>query len=189
MLRRSGVVAHPLRRPIDRVEACVTLVLVVVFAVFAPLATAAVWEWAFRAGVHAEQSQKAERHHLLAKIFKENGLEGGRLVAVAQWQGPEGMPRTVRVPVHGGHRPGSSVWLWIDRSGREVAPPHTRGQTWDQALSYCLITMAGIGFTLWEVRRAVRLRLDRRRSQRWERLWAEIEPLWSARHRPPPPWP
>ncbi|MEU9018607.1 hypothetical protein [Actinomadura sp. NPDC048394] len=188
-LRRSGVVAHPLRRPVDRVEGWVTLILVVVFAVFTPLAAAAVGGCAFRAGVRAEQSQEADRRHVMAKIVKEGGRESRRLVAVARWRGSDGMWRMAKVPVNGGHRPGSSVRLWIDQSGREVAPPRTRAQTWNQALSYCLITMAGIGFLLLEVRRAVRLRLDRRRSERWERLWAEIEPPWSTRHRPPPPWP
>ncbi len=180
VLRRSGLVAHPLRRPVDSAEAALMVVLVVVFVVVGAAAAAAVGTAVFRAGAHAEKAQAAERQHLTA-IVEDPRRHGGRLVATARWTGPDGSQRAVQVAVTGPGRPGAPVRVWIDQNGRVVGPPRSRAQTLNQTGACCVVTLAGIAFALWEIRRAGRRRLDQHRSARWASMWAGVEPHWSGR--------
>lgn len=149
------------------------VVLVVVFVVVFVVvgAEAAAGTAVFRAGAHAEKAQAAERQHLTA-IVEDPRRYGGRL------GGDRILDRSGRFTAG---RPGAPVRVWIDQSGRVVGPPRSCAQTLNQTGACCVVTLAGIAFALWEIRRAGRRRLDQHRSARWASMWAGVEPHWSGR--------
>jgi hypothetical protein len=173
---------NPLRRPVDRFEGLVLVVLTAVFCV--AVAVAAI------VGVHTYQSQQAAAHLRPAvAVLVQPGPPAGSLPRVGQaqarWLAPGGGERsgvltTVTVPAISGAAAGTRVAVWLGPSGQPAAPP--AGQA---VMSiYALITGGAVtgvaGVALLIAYALVRYVLDRRRLASWETAWARIAPSWTA---------
>jgi hypothetical protein len=174
---------NPLRRPIDRFEGLVLVVLTAVFV--ATVAVAAI------IGLHTYQSQQATAGLRPAvAVLVQPGPPADSLPRVGQvqarWPAPGGGERsgvltTVTVPAISGAAAGTRVAVWLSPSGQPAAPP--AGQA--VIVIYALITAGAVtgvaGVTLLIVYALVRFVLDRRRLARWETAWARIGPSWTAK--------
>jgi hypothetical protein len=172
---------NPLRRPIDRFEGLVLVLLTAIFGVAVAVA-------AF-VGTHTYQSQQAAEHLQPAvAVLVQPGPSAGSLPRVGQaqarWEsrGGErsGVLTTVTVPAISGAAAGTRVAVWLGPSGQPAAPPP--GQA--VMIIYALITAGAVtgvaGVALLIVYALVRYLLDRRRLARWETAWASIGPSWTA---------
>jgi hypothetical protein len=172
---------NPLRRPVDRFEGLVLVVLTAVFCV--AVAVAAI------VGMHSYQSQQAAAHlRPTVAVLVQPGPPAGSLPRVGQaearWESSggeqSGVLTTVTVPAISGAAAGTRVAVWLGPSGQPAAPPAGPAVM----IIYALITggaVAGVaGVALLIVYALVRYVLDRRRLARWETAWARIGPSWTA---------
>jgi hypothetical protein len=173
---------NALRRPVDRVEGAVLVVLSAVLIV--AVAVAAVL------GTHAYQSERAASaslHPAVAVLIQAGPSYSltriGR--AEARWRDQEGGKRsgvltTVSAPIVGAAA-GARIPVWLDRSGQPVAPPASRVAMIFNALAKGAAAAGGAGVTLLICYVLCRLVLDRRRLAAWESAWSLTGPRWTTR--------
>lgn len=178
-LARLFIGPNKLRRPSDRIEGAIVIMLSAVF-----LAAVAAAPWL---GVRLYQSQRADTAGLLPAVavltqagpgddyFLTNGA------AAALWRAPDGQRRsgfltTTTAPGIWGASAGARVQVWLTRSGQPQAPP---SGPWEVGFASA---MAGIGVAFcggimllicyW----LCRLALDRRRLAAWASEWSVAGP-------------
>jgi hypothetical protein len=176
---------NTLRRPVDRIEGTVLVALTVAFLV--ALAVASVL------GVHAYQSQRAASAGLrqvvavlsqAGPMFYDGFTQRGQ--AEARWRDPGGSERsgvltTSTAPGIVGAVAGARIPVWLDRSGRPVAPPGGQVAMIVSALAPSTAVAGAAGMTLLVCYGLCRLVLDRRRLAAWESAWSLTGPRWTTR--------
>ena len=184
-LRRLGRLLlgrNELRRPADRLEAAVIAVLT---AAFLTAAVTAAW----LAG-HLYQSQHAAAAGLrpVAAVLSQPGPMAATpaAAATARWRLPGGTQRsgtltTATAPAIYYAPAGTSVPVWLDRSGEPEAPPPSSIDIILTALIVGLATLLSAALVLTLCYRVCRMVLDLHRLRRWESAWAAIGPRWSSR--------
>ncbi|MGW7426015.1 Rv1733c family protein [Streptomyces sp. NPDC054813] len=76
---------------------------------------------------------------------------------------------------HPGAKAGTPVAVWTDRQGRLRSRPLTPDETAFQAAWTCtLVALATAGAVLGGAQ-LVRVRLERRRLERWDEEWARVD--------------
>jgi len=179
---------NELRRPCDRIEG--TLLLAVSAAFLTVLALAALL-----AG-HIYNSQRAAAACLrpTVAILSEPGPVAAnafnptaQVQAQATWRLADGAKRSglltaSTAPAIDDARAGSTVPVWLNRSGDPQPPPPAQDEIVANALTAGTVLSTGAGallaFCCWLARRA----LDRHRLARWERAWAATGPRWTSRY-------
>jgi hypothetical protein len=106
LARWLGIDRNPLRRGIDRVEAALRLVMILLAVVAVPAAAVAAGRWADHYGLHKAQAQRAANHQVTAVLLEDapGSPTRTRTFRPPGWR-PAGSPR--------GSRPGparSSPW-------------------------------------------------------------------------------
>jgi hypothetical protein len=175
---------NALRRPVDRIEGAVLVVLSA--ALLVAVAGAAVL------GTHTYQSQRAASvslHPAVAVLIQDGPFYGsvariGR--AEARWRDQGGGNRsglltTVSAPGIVGAGAGARIPVWLDRSGQPVAPPGSRVAMVLNALAKGAAAAGGAGLALLICYALCRLALDRRRLAAWESAWSLTGPRWTTR--------
>ena len=186
--RAAGFGRSALRRDIDRVENLVLLLAVVIFLVAVPLALLVGLD--VRESGTARVATQPVEHQTVAVLLRDapttpNSLHTGRdvVLALGSWTTPSGSDRTGLVDAFSGQRTGSTVTIWIDDAGNQVAPPTTTAEVDLGALltvvTLLVCVLIGIGGGLW----LVRVRLNRRRMTGWDADWRATEPGWTKRGR------
>lgn len=178
----------PLARRSDRAEAGLLGVLAVLVLAALPLG-AVVGGRVVATEDRIAAYQQATRHPATAVLLADapadaalagDGLGAPRIPVPARWSTPAG-DRVGTVPAEPGKRAGSTVPIWVDRSGRRVARPASRLDATVNAvttgLGVPILTLLAAGAALTAVRRL----LDRARIGAWEREWARIGPRWTQR--------
>ena len=180
---------NALRRPVDRIEGVVLVVLSAAF--LAAVAFACI------VGAHTYQSQRAATVGLrpAAAVLLEDGPAADALPRVGQaragqaearWLVPgagqqSGVLTTATAPDIAGAAAGARISVWLNRSGQPAAPP--AGQA--VMVLYALVAgamVAGLaGLALLLVYALCRLVLDRRRLAAWESAWDRTGPSWTTR--------
>jgi hypothetical protein len=189
LARRLGLAANPLRRGTDRAEAWIRIGLVVVFLLAAPLAVWGTGHWAESAVPTASQAQRAGEQHVPATLLRNvpggNGYPSIAAVSFgwvkARWQLPGGAEHTGYVEAPAGSRAGSTVQVWLDRSGKPVAPPLLRSQVQGWVFMMAVLAPVLLGLLLMIVMGVTGRILERRRLANWERAWSTVEPQWTRR--------
>lgn len=98
--------------------------------------------------------------------------------ASVRWTTPDGAERTGVAEVSESTRAGDTVHVWTDADGRQsVAPAGARMSLFHAGIGAAL-TSGTLAAIVCLVQAGVRARIDRRRSEAWERAWAEVEPRW-----------
>ena len=173
---------NALRRPVDRVEGAVLVVLSA--ALIVAVAVAAVL------GTHAYQSERAASaslHPAVAVLIQAGPFYSLTRIgqAEARWRDQEGGKRsgvltTVSAPIVGAAA-GARIPVWLDRSGQPVAPPVSRVAMVFNALAKGAAAAGGAGVALLICYVLCRLALDRRRLAAWESAWSLTGPRWTTR--------
>ena len=188
LARWLGIDRNPLRRGIDRVEAALRLVMILLAVVAVPAAAVAAGRWADHYGLHQAQAQRAANHQVTAVLLEDapaaglpNPYTNVRTSWVsARYQPPGQPPRTGEVLAMTGALKGSTVRTWIDPSGAVTDPPLSHriivGNVWVAVMATCLMSW----LLLLAAGVLVRRVLDRRRLRAWEAEWRASGPLWSG---------
>lgn len=187
--RRLGLDRNPLRRGTDRAEAWLRIALVLAFLIGAPLAAWGAGSWAESVAPTAAHLQLAGGHRVPATLLR--GVPGNpdqwftvRFAWVkARWAVPGGPMQTgfVRAPV--GSRKGSTVQVWLDRSGKPTEPPLPSSQIRGWVLMMAVLAPAVLALLLLAVMGILGRILDRRRLASWGHAWSAIGPQWTRRPR------
>jgi hypothetical protein len=172
---------NKLRRPCDRVEGAVIVLLLAAFV------TASVWAASFAGHVYRSEHAAAARLRQAEAVLSRPAAAGSQTIAAAAtWPLPDGAKRSgmltsLTAPAIYDAPAGTSVKVWLNHSGQPVAPPPSR---WDMiaiALLAGVVTIAGAATVLILCYFLCRGALDRYRAARWESAWAVIGPQWTSR--------
>jgi len=174
---------NPLRRPSDRVEALVIVLLAIAFLVGAPLAAIAGGSWAHAVAHRAELAQQASWTRVNAVTLTTaagqgtaNGLDAQ---ALARWTAPDGKVAKAEVPVPPGTPAGTTVQVWTTRDGQLTVAPlqdsQVQGDTLFGAIGGALAVAVAVTVT-WMV--ASRM-LDHRRMAALDAEWRSTGPRWT----------
>ena len=183
-LARLFIGPNKLRRPSDRIEGAVVVLLSAVF-----LAAVAAAPWF---GVRFYQSQRADTARLRPAIavLTQAGPSNGLLVtsgeAAARWRAPDGQRRsgfltTTTAPGIWGAPAGARVQVWLTRSGQPGTPPQG---SWEVGFASVMIAIGAAccgGIVLTACYWLCRLALDRRRLAAWASEWSVAGPRWTTR--------
>ena len=175
---------NALRRPVDRIEGAILVVLSA--ALLVAVAVAAVL------GTHTYQSQRvasASLYPAVAVLIQAGPFYGSvaRIgQAEARWRDRGGGKRsgvltTVSAPGIVGAAAGARIPVWLDRSGQPVAPPDGPVAMVLNALAKGAAAAGGAGLALLICYALCRLALDRRRLAAWESAWSLTGPRWTTR--------
>ncbi|MCI3928859.1 Rv1733c family protein [Streptomyces sp. AN091965] len=175
--------SNPLRRRSDVVEAWIFL-LAWVAGLVGGTAAGVVGAHAMEGAV---ERQRAERHPVQAVLSEtapsgardgDTGAEFDRVRAAVRWADGDGALHRGRTSVRPGTEKGTALTLWADRHDRLVSSPMSRAEGATRAVMTgagassvtCLVFLAG--------GRAVRLRVERRATERWGQEWDQLGPQW-----------
>ena len=181
---RLFIAPNKLRRPSDRIEAAVVVLLSVVF-----LAAVAAAPWL---GVRVYQSQRADATglHPAVAVLTQAGPGNGLLVtsgeAAATWRAPDGPRRsgtltTTTAPGIWGAPAGAGVQVWLTGSGEPRDPP---SGPWEVGFASAMVAVGAAccgGIVLLVCYWLCRLALDRRRLAAWASEWSVAGPRWTSR--------
>jgi hypothetical protein len=188
-VRRIGLTLNPLCRISDRIEAWLTLLLLVLLPVLVPWAG---WWTAQATYRHDLRINAWERQHrfsttavLLQDAARSNSVtEDGMpppMYTPARWSGPDGALHVGSVVAHHpGEHAGSAVAIWVDDRGAMADRPGRRSPTLD-ALITALFAMGSLAATLTGLRRIAVWQLDRHRLRSWQAEWLVVAAPWSRR--------
>jgi hypothetical protein len=173
-----------LRRPSDRVEGVVAVLLTAAFLV--GLAAAAFLGWRF---CQTQYARAASLHPSVAVVSQTVPAADGELPATeaaARWRAPDGRQRsgiltTDTAPGIWGAEPGNRVGIWETASGVPVPPPPGPAAVMLTAVVMATAAAGGAGIALGICYVLCRLILDRRRLAQWESDWALTGPRWTMR--------
>ncbi|PYC82658.1 hypothetical protein C7C46_09875 [Streptomyces tateyamensis] len=133
------------------------------------------------------------RHHLTATTLTPATQDNTRGVgdpnsaqAQATWEYPPKVHDTGQVDVPPTTGASATVAIWVDDTGRPVAPPRPGTAIMANAAFAGLGSLAALSTTTLTLYTLRRRTLDRRADRAWEPAWERVEPLWSGRtgHRP-----
>jgi hypothetical protein len=175
---------NALRRPVDRIEGALLVVLSAAFLV--AIAVASIL------AAHTYQSQRAASAGLrpTLAVLIQAGPPYGSLArfgqAEARWRDPRGGEQvgvltTVTTPGITGTAADTRIPVWLDRSGQPVAPPAGPVAMMVNALAVGAAAAGGAAIALLISYTLCRLALDRRRLAAWESAWSLTGPRWTTR--------
>jgi hypothetical protein len=187
--RWLGFERNPLRRRTDRIEAVIRLASMILLLVAVPLAAIAVGQQADHLALRRAEAQRAAEHQVTAVLLRPAQATGlpdpytsvQLTYVLARWQPAGQPPRSGQVLAPAGASAGSTVTIWIDRSGALASPPpEHRDIAGDVAIA---AVMAGLATCLLLVgsNALARRALDRRRLQAWDAEWRATGPQWTGR--------
>jgi hypothetical protein len=180
-LARRLLGRNELRRPADRIETAVIVCLVAAFL------TAAVAAACFAGHLYqSEHTAAAGLRPAVAVLSQPGPAATAQTAAVgARWRLRNGTERsgtltTVTAPAIYGAPAGTSVQIWLDRSGEPAAPPANPADMIFSALLAGIIATAGAAVVLILCYTLCRTVLDRHRLAGWESAWAAVGPRWTS---------
>lgn len=183
-LRLFTLGSGPLKRRSDRLEFAARILLTLTLLLALPLAIAAgrsVAAGLSATAQHQAHTRTPERATLLHDAAAQPSAGDLQVSTSATWLGPDGQGHVGHVPASPGARAGTSVAIWVDRSGRVVEPPMSAAAAEDEALVAGCVIFLGIVIAGLSVHLVVQALLTRQRNRRWEAGWQAVEPLWVSR--------
>jgi uncharacterized membrane protein YhaH (DUF805 family) len=188
LVRWLGFDRNPLRRGTDRVESALRLVIIILLVTAVPVAAVAAGRWADHQAQGWAQAQRQVSHEVTAFLLRDAPATGSpdpytsvqTAWVPARWQ-PPGLPsRTGEVLALAGMRKGSTMRIWIDRSGKVTKPPLSQRDIAGDVCLAVVTTCLASWLLLLVVWTLTRRALDRRRLRAWEAEWRASGPLWSG---------
>jgi hypothetical protein len=180
-LARRLVGRNELRRPADRIETAVIVSLVAAFL------TAAVAAACFAGHLYQSEHTAAAGLRPTVAVLSQPGPAAMTPAAAvgARWRLPNGTERsgtltTATAPAIYHAPAGTSVQIWLDRSGEPAAPPPSPEDMIFLALLAGITATAGAAVVLILCYTFCRRVLDRHRLAGWESAWAAVGPRWTS---------
>ncbi|WP_418960952.1 hypothetical protein [Streptomyces tritici] len=183
--------AHPLRRPVDVVEAWALLLVAAALWVAAPVAGLTVAWSVQRHDRTLAVEQAATRDRVVAVALADardvapSAYDSGRGVQVhvpVRWTAPDGRQGQGEALVPADLKRGEQTRIWLDERGRVTAPPLDDADIWlGSATIGATATALGAG-TAALAGLCVRRLADRRRAAQWEYEWRRTGPDWTRGH-------
>jgi hypothetical protein len=183
-LARLLVGRNRLRRPCDRLEGLIVVLLCAVF-IAAVAAAPYLGRWLYQ-----NQETAAARLHPATAVLVQGGPVGSYAnsggTAAARWRAPggrplEGMLSTATAPAIIGAPAGTRVQVWLTRSGQPQQPPVGATEAMLSAVLLAIGAVCGTATGLFICYWACRLALDRRRMAAWASEWKLTGPKWNTR--------
>ena len=182
---RMFVRRNELRRSSDRIEGVVVLVLIATFVaafVVAGFLAAHIYR--------SEQATEAGLRQTVAVLSWPGAITETPVLhaatAMATWQLSDGTTRsglltTEVAPGIYGEPAGTSVPVWLDRSGNPAPPPQGAAGMAVGAIMAALAGVVAAATVLALCYRLCQRGLDRRRLANWSSAWAVTGPRWTSR--------
>jgi hypothetical protein len=186
LLRRFTLGSGPLKRRSDRLEFLSRIVLALALLAAGPAGILAGTGLAghLSSDAAARASSLVEvRATLLRDAPGQATAADGTAATAATWAVPGGAARVGTVAAAPGTHAGTSVPVWLDRSGRPAEAPTARPEIVDQALVAGAVTVLGTVIAGLSLHLVVVWLLGRQRARRWAAGWESVEPLWVTRFR------
>jgi hypothetical protein len=182
-LTRLLVGPSTLRRPSDRLEGLIAVLLSAVFL------AAIVAASCFAVRFYQSQRAYAARLHPATAVLTRDGPAQNAIASgmvTARWRAPDGQQRsgaltTATAPGITGAPAGARVRVWLTGSGRPQDPPADAAAAAITSVAIAISAVCGAVITLLICYWLCRLVLDRRRRAAWASEWARIGPTWTTR--------
>ena len=183
-LARLLIGRNRLRRPSDRLEGLLVMVLA---AAFLTAVAAAPYF-----GEHLYQSQRAgaARLHAATAVLTQSGPSENNMTglgeATARWRAPDGRQHTgflttTTAPGISGAGAGTRVQVWLTDSGQPQNPPASAAESMFSSVVLAASALLGAAIALLICYWLGRLVLDRRRLGQWGSEWSLTGPRWTTR--------
>jgi hypothetical protein len=188
LARWLGFDRNPLRRGIDRVEAALRLVMIILVVLAVPATSVAVGRWADHYALSQARAQMAVDHQVTAVLLRDAPATGTpdpytsvqTAWVPARWQPPGQPSRTGEVLTTAGAHKGSTVRTWIDPSGAVIDPPLDHRAIVGDVVLAVTATLLVSGLLLLAAGALTRRVFERRAARAWEAEWRASGPLWSG---------
>lgn len=187
--RHLGFDRNPLRRTVDRVEAWVAVVLMLVFLTAVPFVA-----WSTARAVHGATAyaatvyRKSHTHvgavlleDAVRRLDRSDGTWQQQATVRARWTAPDGGTRNGTLVVDVPRSAGTTVAIWIDGAGNRSVPPPSGRDAAVHGFAGGMATVIVLGCVLTLTWLGVRRHLDGRRLETWQLDWILVEPRWSGR--------
>lgn len=174
---------NALRRPSDRLEGIVIMLLLAAFLVAAAAAPG------LAERLYRSDQAVAARLHTATAVLTQNGPASSYMSSLgetsARWRAPDGTRRsgtltTVTAPDILGASAGARVRVWLTRSGQPQDPP-PGGTALFSDVVIAVGAVGGAGIVLVVCYWLCRLAIDRRRLAAWTSEWSLTGPRWTTR--------
>lgn len=182
-----GVDGNPLRRPTDRLESAVRILLVLAFLIGGPLIAGLTGHLTDAAGMRQVRQERSwyQVNAVLMRSAPRPPYAYGSVSTFwvpAQWHTSTGQAQTADVPTVAGARAGTIERIWVDGDGHATGRiPVTSGVVALRTVLVYVLTLAVFGIVLLIVAGVTRWLLDRRRLIIWGIEWACFGPRWTSR--------
>jgi hypothetical protein len=183
-LARLLIGPNRLRRPCDRLEGLLVMLLAAAFLV----AVAAAPVFCMR--LYQSQHAKAAQLHPATAVLTHSGPSESYVTTVgeaaARWRAPDGQQRkgmltTLAAPGISGAATGARVQVWLTDSGQPEPPPLAGAEPMFNSVVLALGALLGAAIVLLSCYWLSRLALDRRRLAKWASEWSLTGPRWTTR--------
>jgi hypothetical protein len=192
LVNALGVNRNPLRRPIDRLAAGISVLVLMAALIGIPASGL------FGASLHTDLSQRAAESaattQQVAAVLKTGpalsvpvseaySQDSVSSTAVVEWRAGLGQPHTETIQVPADSAPGDTVPVWVDQAGNRVPPPASEGSVTASAIFAALLVLLVVELSCIALIAGTQ-HLARRVSMRaWEREWAFLHygGTWSQR--------
>jgi hypothetical protein len=176
---------NPLRRPSDRAESAVLIVLVIVFIAAAPFAALACGAWARATAHQVQATQQVSTYQVPAVVLRvPQGSQASGYAAPearARWTAPDGKVISDEVPVPAATAAGTVVRVWITRDGQLTDAPLQDTQVAGQADFAATAGVVALAAMLAVTGVLARRALDKRRIAAWDADWRATGRRWTRR--------
>jgi hypothetical protein len=183
-LARLVIGPNRLRRPCDRLEGFLVMLLVAAFLA----AVAAAPNFGER--LYRAQRADAAQLHPATAVLTQSGPSAGDVTAegeaAARWRAPDGPPQkgiltTVTAPGISGAAARARVQVWLTGAGQPEAPPVGVAQSIFGSVLMAIGAVCCTALVLLICYWLGRLALDRRRLAAWTSDWSLTGPRWTTR--------
>jgi hypothetical protein len=183
--RRLGLDHNPLRRPTDLIEAWLIPAVIAAFLLLGPLVAGVVGLQVHAGNTAAQRAQRSWRpvaavllQAAPGPLMSDNGNNSWLDWTRARWT-YDGRTRVGEVPAPSDTRAGTTVRVWLDRTGNVQAPPLTAASARERITVAVSVALASLALLLVGLALLARNLLDRRRLRGWETDWLSTGPQWS----------
>jgi hypothetical protein len=183
-LARLALGPNGLRRPSDRLEGLLVMLLATAFLVAVALAPS------FGERLYQSQRAVAVQLHPATAVLTQAGPSEDYVTtlgaATARWRAPDGREHngvlsTVNAPGISGAAAGTRVQVWLTSTGQPEAPPVGTVEAVFSSVVLSIAAVLGAAIALGICYALSRLALDRRRLANWRSEWSLTGPRWTTR--------